>query len=84
MAGLTRGRVRMIAWGVAIGDRHDSSVMLVVPDRAPRRFEDSVFRGLRTGARELAFRDIERNLEPEVVTVTHLGDNEDAVGVGTI
>jgi hypothetical protein len=84
VSGLTRGQVRLIGWSYSVGDHHDSTMMLVVPNRAPRRFDEVVLRGLRTGVRELAFRDIERNLEPEVVVITQLADNSEAVGVGTI
>lgn len=84
VAGLTRGAIHMVAWGYAVGNRHESAVMLLVAGRAPRRIDDASFQGLSTGVRELAFRDLEHNLEPEVVSVTHLTDNSDSVGVGTI
>ncbi|MEI8256280.1 MAG: hypothetical protein WCJ30_11470, partial [Deltaproteobacteria bacterium] len=56
VAGLARGPVHMVAWGYAVGTRHESAVMLVVEGRAPRRFDDASFQGLPTGTRELAFR----------------------------
>jgi hypothetical protein len=81
---VTRGTTRILAYDVAAGSNHRTDVFVVFPERAPRRFEDRVFGPLATGAREVQFRDVESNYEPELVTLAHLSTGEDAIGVSTL
>jgi hypothetical protein len=84
VAAISRGEVHIIAFGVASGQRHGAAVFVIPPNRAPRRFDEVTFVGIQTSAREMYFRDVDRNFEPEVVSVTRVGDNRDVIGVSTV
>lgn len=82
---VTRDTVRIVAGSVAAPDGRSNTVVYVLsPGRAPRRFEDRMLDRLATGPRELHFRDVERDAEPELVTIASLGEGERIVGVGTL
>ncbi len=83
VVGITRGDSRIVGFVTRNGDRRVSNVYVVLPDRAPRRFEDDSLGGLAVGPRTLDLRDVDGDGQPELLTAGRVG-GAGAIGVGTL
>ncbi len=83
VVGASRGPARIVAFITRSGDRRTSNIYVVVPDRAPRRFEDDSLGGLTVGPRTIDIRDVDGDAQPEFVTVGRIGATN-SVGIATL
>ena len=81
---ISRGHEHLIAWNVLAGTLHYTTMLMIAPNHGPRRFEVAAFTGVATGTREVYFRDVENNFEPEVVVIGQIPNSQEAVSVTTL